>query len=360
MNGATKNIKFAVLAVVALGLAVVIGTLLWFGSLDPASGGAPAPAGPVSRSQSTSEPASSGSGDSSAPIAAAFGQPQGGTSEPAEDIGQLAATALRENASPEERKAAISALAESGGAEAVDALLSVAGSAFASDQTSALSHQLAQSIAGLSTPEAVERMGLILTDENPGYPAFADLPVALQDAIQSALRKNPDPELVAKFLVGQHSSDIGELARSRIQMLEHPETTARLAQLAFQQENNPLFQERMAMLETTRDARVYDSAVRLARANVIDRLGVQSLVYNWASNNSQLMDSNRVFAQLRAGNLSLPERSLAAFALAGYGTSSTAAQSSVLAAYDEMLSQPNLDRSLRDDLLRAKQMLVGP
>lgn len=360
MNGVTKKIMVAIAAVVGLGLAVVIGTPLWFGSPDPASGGAPAPAGLVSRQEAESEPGSSDPASPSVSAAAASEPSPDGDAGFAPDIGELAATALHEEASPEERKAAVSALAESGGVEAVDALFSVASSVFASDQGSTLSHHLAQSIVALSTPEAVERMGLILTDDNPGYPAFADLPAALQDAIQSALRKNPDAESVAEFLVGQHSSDIGELAKSRIQMLEHPETTARLAQLAFQQENNPLFQERMAMLETTRDSRVYDSAVRLARENVVGRLEVQSLIYNWASNNSQLMDPDLVFDQLRAANLPPPERSLAAFALAGYGMSSTAAQSSVLVAYDELLSRPDLDRGLREEVLRAKQMLVSP
>jgi len=353
-----KKEGFALIAASALALAAIIGTAVWVGtSPQPPAESEDAPAARPSAIQGEegqSAPVQDHANDATtAAVPAQTGDTFSEATVPA-----LAAVALDQSAPAEERKAAVSALRKRDGVEAVDTLLVVARSAFGADQTSPLAHQLAQEIASLSTPEAVERMGLILTDSNQDFPQFADLPVALQDAIQSSLRKNPDSELVAKFLIEEHGSDIPDLARSRIQMLEHPETTARLAQIAFQQGNSPLFQERMAMLETTRDPRVYDSSVRLARNGIINSADVQTLVYNWASNDPQLIDAGRAVTEMQSSALGVSDRSIAAYALAGYAAASPSSRGEVLAAFDEVLAESGVDASLRDSISRARQMLA--
>jgi hypothetical protein len=353
-----KKVGFAPIAagaVVALA-AIASGTVWFLASPQKASKGKETSGAPPSAAQGEEALPASSPDDANDVSGAALQAPTGDVF-PEATLPALAAIALDQSAPAEERKAAVSALRKRDGVEAVDTLLTVARSAFGTDQTSPIAHQLAQEIASLSTPEAVERMGLVLTDNNPDFPEFADLPVALQDAVQSSLRKNPDAELVAKFLIGEHSSEIPDLARSRIQMLEHPETTARLAQIAFQQGNNPLFQERMAMLETTRDPRVYDSSVRLARNGIITSSDVQTLVYNWASNDPQLVDAGRAVADMQSSERPVADRSIAAYALAGYAAAAPSSRGDIMEAFDKVIAEARVDASLRENILRARQML---
>ncbi len=266
----------------------------------------------------------------------------------------LVAQVRNTSLSDQERLEALRQLVRKGGKSAVEEAIRAVRDAIAADETSAIAASLAAQLAGLTTPEAVEVMGEILTDRHTSIGPFASLPVTLQDGISGSLRKNPDSILVAKSLSEQFIASAGSIsAQSRVEMLEHPETTSRLAELAQASADEALLQERLAMLQTTRDARVYDTLVRLAQEGSIPRESLDEAMLNWASRRPESVDFDRLLATAADSESTIEQRSFAALGVAAYAQATPEAREQVRETLSKPLADQALDNRVRSSFQQA-------
>jgi hypothetical protein len=264
----------------------------------------------------------------------------------ADRSGELVRLALDGSAGSEARLAALRELAGIPGRTAVEALVGVARTLAGQDESGELALEAAALIDGADTPEAVELLSEILTDSHPGFGVFDDLPVLVQDAVRGSLRKNPDEMLVAKSLGQRFSATADPLAQSRVEMLEHPALMARLAEEARAAGDIPLMEERLALLETTRDARVFDSVVRLAEAGNVSRATLDELIYNWALRQPESVGVEQLMERLGSAAATDTSRALAAIGLAGYSEANPGYLAQLREALSKALGSGSLSPSL--------------
>jgi len=303
-------------------------------------------------------PAKSGKPDAGPGMSVAASEDTFSPEADAARAAELAARARDTNLDPAERLEAMRELVQMGGRPAVEQLLMTAKDLFVANETTPFAADVAGQIAELTTPASVEVMGEILTDRHPSFGSFDNLPVTLRDAITSGLRKNPDPMLVAKSLSVQFDAVRGNVrAQSRIEMLEHPETTSRLAERAQAASDTPLLQERLAMLQTTRDARVYDTVVRLAQDGNIPRQNLDEVILNWASRRPESVDFQRLLATAADTSGTYDQRAYAALGIAAYAQSTPQVRDLVTEALNKPLADQALDGRVRQSFQQALALL---
>jgi alkylhydroperoxidase/carboxymuconolactone decarboxylase family protein YurZ len=272
--------------------------------------------------------------------------------------GELAKRLRDAGLDPAERIAALRELAQMGGRPAVEQMLQAAKDILFADQTSPFAAQIAAEMADLTVPEAVEVMGEVLTDRHIAFGPFESLPVTFQDAVTSSLRKNPDPMLVAKSLATQFDASTGNVvAQSRVEMLEHPETTSRLAERAQAAADEGLLQERLAMLQTTRDGRVYDTVVRMAQDGTVPRGSLDEVMVNWASRRTESVDFERLMAIAADNDGAYEERAFAAIGIAAYAQATPQVRDQVSETLTKPLGDQNLDGRVRQSFQQAIALL---
>jgi len=258
----------------------------------------------------------------------------------ATSIGALVSALRNPSLDASQRVDAARRLAELGGRNAAEQLLRAAKDILASEEGASMFGQdIAAQLAQLQGPEAVEVMGEVLTDRNPGFPPFDTLPPLFQQGLSGSLRKNPDASMVAKSIAVQYTAAAGNVAaQSRVELLEHPETTARLSEQAQLSSDLPLLQQRLAMLQTTRDGRVYDSVVGLVQNGVVPRENLDALIYDWARTRPEAVEIDRLVGITSDTSSSNEQRAVAALGAAGYAQAVPEVRASVSEALNKSLS----------------------
>lgn len=273
--------------------------------------------------------------------------------------------AVDPSAPAETRLAALRELAAIGSPEAIRQMLGAIREIADEDQTGQLALDAVALISELDTPAGISELSDVLTDQSATMGDYDQLPVTVQDAVETGLRKAEDGLLVAKNLMEDFNVNPSPAVYSRVEQLEHPDTMAELIQEALESNDLPLAEERIALLETMTDSRVFDSALGLLDDQALDPEAIGNLVYNWAERRPESVSVDQLLDRLNDDDAPERHRSVAAVGLAGFLNSEWAANSpetaaEIRATYGKIADDTEAPASLRSAISHSLSLLSAP